>query len=50
MGSVVRPSSSKVAEMPDEASARAIPFYERIVTNIKVIKKVFPVLPGASKK
>ncbi|XP_025418847.1 uncharacterized protein LOC112689372 isoform X2 [Sipha flava] len=46
----IRPPSSKVAAMPDEVRARVISFFERIVANIKVIKKVFPVPPGASKK
>jgi hypothetical protein len=46
----VRPPSSKVAAIPDEVSASAILFCERIIANINEIKKVFPVPPGASKK
>lgn len=46
----VLPPSSKVAAIPDEASASAILFCERIVANINEIKKVFPVPPGVPKK
>ena len=44
----VRPPLSKVAAIPDEASA--ILFCEKIVANINEIKKKIPVPPGVSKK
>ena len=46
----VRPPDSSVAAIPLEAVARAISFFERIVANTVLIKNVFPVSPGASRK
>ncbi|GFT27828.1 hypothetical protein TNCV_10461 [Trichonephila clavipes] len=46
----VRPPSSKVAAMPDDATANAIFCCDRILARINDIKNVLPVPPGASKK
>lgn len=46
----VRPPSTRVAAIPDEANARATPFRDLILAKSNEIQNVFPVPPGASRK
>uniref|UniRef100_A0A182EZC2 Transposase n=2 Tax=Onchocerca ochengi TaxID=42157 RepID=A0A182EZC2_ONCOC len=46
----VLPLGSNVADIPDNTKARAMPFWDRIVARINLIRKVLPVPPGAYKK
>ncbi|GFU93908.1 hypothetical protein TNCV_1661311 [Trichonephila clavipes] len=39
-----------IAGIPDEAKANAMSFFDRTIARINLIRKVFPVPPGASKK
>ena len=42
--------SNKAAAMPDDATANAMPLFDRISARISEMRIVLPVLPGASKK
>ncbi|GFR31013.1 hypothetical protein TNCT_367421 [Trichonephila clavata] len=46
----VQPPASRIAAMPEEATATAMSFYFLTKVNSKLSRKVLPVPPGASKK